>query len=119
MPRADAENHSIDVAPDADVLAFLKLVVPRAAKVPTAITKNFIHFIYLTIPFLYCIFIIACLARFVKGFFLFFIVNFLTSARASVNYLTIKSVKIVWKIIPDYLLFPKFRDGRRAVFQAP
>ena len=48
MPRANAEDHSIDVAPDADVLTLLKLIIPRAAKVPAAITKNFIHCIYLS-----------------------------------------------------------------------
>ena len=48
MPRADVENHSIDVAPDADALTLLKLVVPRAAKVPAAITKNFIHCVHLS-----------------------------------------------------------------------
>ena len=48
MPRANAKDHLIDVAPDADVLTLLKLVVPRAAKVPAAITKNFIHCVYLS-----------------------------------------------------------------------
>ena len=48
MPRANAEDHLIDVASDADVLTLLKLIIPRAAKVPAAITKNFIHRIYLS-----------------------------------------------------------------------
>ena len=50
MPRANAEDHLIDVASDADVLTFLKLIIPRAAKVPAAITKKFIHCVYL--PFM-------------------------------------------------------------------
>ena len=57
MPRADAEDHSIDVASDADILAPLKLIILRAAKVPAAITKNFIHCIYLAFPFLYVLII--------------------------------------------------------------
>ena len=48
MPRADAENHSIDVTPNANALAFLKLAVSRAAKVPAAVTKNLIHCVYLS-----------------------------------------------------------------------
>ena len=53
-------------------------------------------------------------------FFPFLFVKFLTSGRPGrfVNCLTSKNAKIVWKIIPDYLLFPKFRDGRRAKPQA-
>ena len=80
--------------------------------------KNRLFHFFFSFPLLclyYSMELVVC-----QVFFPFLIVKFLTSMRpgAFVNCLTSKNAKIVWKIIPDYLLFPKFRDGFQAEFQA-
>ena len=81
MPRANAKNHSIDVAPTADLLTLLKFIILYSAKVPAAITKNFVHFVYLFLIYLYlfCNYSIAQMMQLVNSSIEKFFVKFLTS----------------------------------------
>ena len=65
MPRANAKNYTINIAPNANFFALPEFVISHTSKIPAAIAKNFIHYIH---SFLLD-YSITHKARFVNSFF--------------------------------------------------
>lgn len=81
MPRANAKNYTINIAPNANFFALPELVISHTSKIPAAIAKNFIHCIH---SFLLD-YSITHKARFVNSFF--------------------EIYNILWEIESEYIIY--------------
>ena len=81
MPRANAKNYTINIAPNANFFALPEFVISHTSKIPAAIAKNFIHYIH---SFLLD-YSITHKARFVNSFF--------------------EIYNILWEIKSEYIIY--------------